>query len=212
MSQPDDEQQGGGGAYVIASLTKLGGDQVETASRVARVEDRVEDLAAALDAIEAAAGSLDDPTAADPGEPGTGGRGVAPDQHGGDAFDEGLDMRALVGWVRGNVAQLVERKLPQTGQPPHWCRRWWMHPEAIARFEAVRRSWAEAVTSEGNAMVVYFEHLDHHLGVLMGAGGPFTSCTAGEHKPGSGVAALGQDEPDEAYYTEFEQLTEADSQ
>jgi hypothetical protein len=57
-----------------------------------------------------------------------------------------------------------------------------MHPEAIARFEAARRCWAEAVTADGAAMVVYFEHLDAMLGVLCADNGPFCSCTNGQHR------------------------------
>lgn len=191
-----------GRSYVMAALAKLSGDQVEAVSRIAGMEDRLEDLAGALDAIELATESLSDGTEDSAPAEVAAGDGSAP-------AEDGLDMRALVGWVGDNVASLLERKLPQTGQPPHWCRKWWMHPEAIARFEAVRRSWAEAVAAGGNAMAVYFEHLDHHLAVLTGAGGPFSSCKGGEHQP-NGVAALGQDLPSDAYFTEFEQLTDGD--
>jgi hypothetical protein len=48
-------------------------------------------------------------------------------------------MRGLVRWVGDNVAALLERKMPQSGGWPYWCRSWWMHPEAITRFEAARR-------------------------------------------------------------------------
>jgi hypothetical protein len=76
--------------------------------------------------------------------------------------------------------------------------------EAIARFEALRRSWAEAVISDGNAMVVYFEHLDAMLAALCGENGPFCGCVGGRHNDTGISSALGQDEPDEHYYRSFE--------
>jgi hypothetical protein len=118
--------------------------------------------------------------------------------------DDGLAMRRLVAWVRDNIALLLERKIPQTSGWPYWCRKWWLHPEAIARFEALRRSWAEAIIGDGNAMVVYFEHLDAMLTPLCGENGPFCGCTKGQHRDDTSARPLGQDDPDENYFAEFE--------
>jgi hypothetical protein len=181
-------------------LARLAGDQAALAHRVTAVEDKVEDLAGVFDDIEAV---LDQHTTA-PAPPAT------PAQTGPSGPDEsavaedGLDMRHLVAWVRDNIALLLERKIPQTSGWPYWCRRWWLHPEAIARFEALRRSWAEAVISDGNAMAVYFEHLDAMLGVLCGENGPFCGCTKGQHRDDTSARPLGQDDPDESYFTELE--------
>ena len=112
-------------------------------------------------------------------------------------------MRELVAWVDDNVAALLERKIPQTGGAPYWCRRWWLHPEAIARFEAARRCWVEAVAGEGAAMVVYFEHLDAMLAALCGENGPFCGCVGGQHNDTAISTPLGQDEPDEDYYAQL---------
>jgi hypothetical protein len=43
------------------------------------------------------------------------------------------------------------------------------------------------------------------LSVLMGEGGPFSDCTGGEHRAGA-VRALGHDEPDAAYFADFDLL------
>lgn len=191
-------------AFVMASLAKLGGDQAEATARLSAAEDRLEDLAIALDGIEdAAAAATAGASVVSPGSENDADRPDPADSD--DAGNSGLDMAELVAWVRDHVALLLERKLPQTGTPPHWCRRWWLHAEAIARFEAARRCWAEAVTGEGSAMVVYFEHLDHQLAALMGEGGPFTGCTGGEHRHGA-VAVLGHDEPDPAYFAQLQLL------
>ena len=42
----------------------------------------------------------------------------------GERKPAGLGMRELVAWVGDNVAALLERKIPQTGGAPYWCRRW----------------------------------------------------------------------------------------
>lgn len=190
-----------------AMVSRLAGDHAALAARVTGLEDRTEDHAGALDDIErvlgeaAAQASVAAPPPTLPAEGGAGAP-TAEDQQGAEV---GLDMRRLVAWVRDNVALLLERKVPQTGGYPYWCRQWWMHPEAIARFEAARRSWTEAVAAgDGNAMVVYFEHLDHQLGVLCGENGPFCGCTGGNHKDASNARPLGQEDPDEGYFLEFE--------
>ena len=119
-------------------------------------------------------------------------------------------MRALVAWVRDNIALLIERKMPQSGGWPHWCPMWWLHPEAIARFEALRRAWLDAAThAGGTGLVVYFEHVDLQLATLCGDNGPFSGCL-GRHNPVGSVHRLGQFEPDEAYYLEAQAATAPD--
>lgn len=211
MTASGDADPGPGGEHheLSALVFRLTGDHAALAGRVTDLEDRVEEIAGTFDEIEATLDTAPPTSAAaelsDPGRaPST-----APDQVADAAAGEvevGLDMRRLIGWVRDNVALLLERKVPQTGGYPYWCRKWWCHPEAIARFEAARRSWAEAVTAgDGNAMVVYFEHLDHQLGVLCAENGPFCGCKGGEHRDGAGARPLGHDDPDESYFIEFEQ-------
>jgi hypothetical protein len=195
------------------------------ASRLTTVEDRAEDMGAAMDAVEAllattaipstAAAELAHDTALDTAGGAVGGAvdgsvgGPPGVELAADDVDVGLDLRRLVAWVRDNVALLLERKMPQTQGGLHWCRQWWQHPEAIARFEAVRRCWAEAVTSgDGAGMAVWFEHLDHHLAVLTGEMGPFAHCGRGVHAPGR-ATPLGHDEPSERYFLDFDAIIDA---
>ena len=120
-------------------------------------------------------------------------------------------MRALVAWVRDNIALLIERKMPQSGGWPHWCPMWWLHPEAIARFEALRRAWQDATThAGGTGLVVYFEHVDLQLATLCGDNGPFSGCL-GRHNPAGPAHRLGQFEPDEAYYLQVQAATASDT-
>ena len=195
---------------LVALVCRLVGDVDSHAARLARVEERTDSLAGFVDRFEESFTGLGTDTdtggsalspglTADPAD--TAGPAAAP---GDDEQPTGLDMRELVAWVGDNVAALLERKIPQTGGAPYWCRRWWLHPEAIARFEAARRCWVEAVAGEGAAMVVYFEHLDAMLAALCGENGPFCGCVGGQHTDTGISTPLGQDDPDEDYYRSFE--------
>lgn len=119
---------------------------------------------------------------------------------------EALDMRVLVAWVRENLALVFQRRIPQTNAP-HWCRQWWQHPEAILRFEALRRSWVVAVGEPGAAMANYLILLDQHLAVLMDEHGPFAGCAAGQHNPEGIAGYLGQEDPSEEVYLAIERAT-----
>jgi hypothetical protein len=187
-------------------LARLAGDQAALAHRVTAIEDKVEDLAGVFDDIEAVLDHHASPAPPVPPAAASQSSPTSPTSPDDDitAADDALDMRRLVAWVGDNIATLLERKIPQTNGWPYWCRRWWLHPEAIARFEALRRSWTEAVISDGNAMVVYFEHLDAMLGVLCGENGPFCGCLKGQHRDDTSARPLGQDDPDESYFTELE--------
>lgn len=91
-----------------------------------------------------------------------------------------LDMRVLTAWVDAHVARLVQRKVGFTGESGgvRWCQSWWQHPEAIARFEALRRAWEEFVVQPGAAMSVWFrDHFDPCMRELTAATGPFHECS-----------------------------------
>ena len=192
-------------------MCRLVGDVDAHAARLARVEERTDSLAGFVDRSRKPSPDWHRhrPRSTSRPVPGPGRRsGRRPPVRlrapGNDDQPAGLDMRELVAWVDDNVAALLERKIPQTGGAPYWCRRWWLHPEAIARFEAARRCWVEAVAGEGAAMVVYFEHLDAMLAALCGENGPFCGCVGGQHNDTAISTPLGQDEPDEDYYRSFE--------
>ncbi|MGD9526386.1 MAG: DUF4913 domain-containing protein [Dehalococcoidia bacterium] len=175
-------------AELRALVYRLSGDHVVLTARLREVEDQVSDCAVVLDEIRATLNGAQTIVSAG------GDEDVGEDSG-------GLDLPRLVGWVRTNVADLLQRRIPQTGGYPHWCRSWWLHPEAIARFEAARRCWEEAVTAgPGSAMAVYFEHLDHQLAQLMADNGPFSGCTAGAHLDHTEAATLGQIPPPPGYY------------
>jgi hypothetical protein len=225
---PGPEAAGGEGAPALAphhelaaQVMRLDAELRRHVSRLVEVEERVEEHAGALDALESAAselaasahtlngtGGADSPDARDPSR-GESGKGAVGDP---------LPLRRLIEWVRANVADIIERRTPQTSGAPYWCRQWWRHPEAIVRFQAAHRCWHDAVSSPGSAMVIYLEHLDHQLAQLSAEHGPFSGCVGGTHRAprrsgeaggglgmsGAGPAPLGQEDPPEEFFGDFE--------
>lgn len=186
----------------VVDASRLARDVAALAPRLLMVEDRVEGIAAALDDLETALTypALPGPTDAGPNH-------GAPDDGGRDDDEPGLDMRTLVDWVGNNIADLLERRVPQTSGFPRWCSTWWLHPEAIARFEALRRLWTVSVTDPGGGMAVYFSHLDQMFTVLGAEYGPFSGCGRARHLSGSSDTYLGQQRPNPAYFAEIEGYT-----
>lgn len=63
-----------------------------------------------------------------------------------------------------------------------WCAQWWRHAEAIARLEALWRSWEHLRLDPTTGMSVWLrDHLDHHMTILLSADGPFKGCKCDEH-------------------------------
>jgi hypothetical protein len=86
----------------------------------------------------------------------------------------------LEAWVAGWFAPTFGRRLGTT----RWCARWWLHAEAIVRLEALWRSWETLRLDPNMGMATWLrDHLDPQRQVLMGDGGPFQACEAGEHNP-----------------------------
>ncbi len=55
---------------------------------------------------------------------------------------------------------------------------WWMHPEAVARLDALWRAWEHLGNDPATGMSVWWrDHADHHMGVLMSPDGPFRKST-----------------------------------
>jgi hypothetical protein len=106
----------------------------------------------------------------------------------GDPLDIVLDADQLIGWVHQHVAAVVAR--PLRGEL-RWCPIWWEHPEAVFRFAALQRAWAELAPEPGSAMSIWIrDHLDPCLRELLSPTGPFVDCihderyrTLNEHRP-----------------------------
>jgi hypothetical protein len=175
-------------------LVALDGRLSELSARLQKLEEPSEIQKVLMDQV--ADLTVAEPAGQDP---------TRPDPDGSDSPEpEPFDMRRLVGWVGVNIASVVERGIAtQSTKAPYWCRRWWDHPEAIVRFEAARRAWLGAVTqADTDAMSAYLNHLDHHLAVMQGPDGTFSLCKPDRHNAQDlSTRCLGQDEPDESFYT-----------
>lgn len=81
-------------------------------------------------------------------------------------------------WVVKYFSRVIERKLAAGAQPgAYWCRRWWAHPEAIARLYALWRTWETLRLNAQTGMSVWWrDHLDHHFSMLTAQQGPFGRC------------------------------------
>lgn len=91
--------------------------------------------------------------------------------------------------VYSSAAQWLEEWMLLNWRPQpreeryRWCPKWWLHPEAVNRVEALWRAW-EHLRNEGllGPSVWWRDHFAHHWDVLTSTTGPFAACKNGEHK------------------------------
>jgi len=110
-----------------------------------------------------------------------------------------IDCEDLITWVHEHVTSIIAR--PLRGELK-WCPRWWSHPEAILRLEALRLAWEEHVVANGAAMSQWIrEHLDPCLYALTNPLGTFADCghseragTPTDHRPVTNLPTLGTTE------------------
>ena len=103
------------------------------------------------------------------------------DQFPGDQFHEdgvpGPHHPSLEVFVRDHLALVYRRSLD--GRTRTWCPWWWRHPEAVARLDALWRSWEFLRLDPHTGMSVWWrDHLDPHMAVLTDPDGPFRGCSA----------------------------------
>jgi hypothetical protein len=68
------------------------------------------------------------------------------------------------------------------GQQIRWCARWWDHPEAVLRLDAMWRTWEAAALDPVRGVAVWIrDYLDPNLAVLLSPAGPFADCSDGQH-------------------------------
>ncbi|MFG2913109.1 DUF4913 domain-containing protein [Kitasatospora sp. NPDC048298] len=168
----------------------------ETAHR-ALTED-VEDLKAMLQAVQA---ELRDLREAVPGAAGAAGDGDTTPDGAGEEQEEDVEwqyppflfllegeqrdaeLRLLAEWVEG---VLVPGCLTEVSADARWCHRWIEHWDAVGVLHAMWLAWQEltdpATCGHTGPSVWYRDHYRPHVAALRGPGGPFGSCTKGEHR------------------------------
>jgi hypothetical protein len=88
--------------------------------------------------------------------------------------------------VFDNVEEWVtERFLPMYPRPLggefRWCAKWWLHAEAISRLTALWRAWETLRLEPALGIADWYQHLDHHMPILLGPRGPFYQCNEERH-------------------------------
>lgn len=64
-----------------------------------------------------------------------------------------------------------------------WCRKWFLHAEALSRVDALWRSWEHLRLDGKTGMSVWWkDHADPHMAVLLNQKGPFHECDLETHK------------------------------
>jgi len=97
------------------------------------------------------------------------------DAGGGDGFvrDVRTYFPSVVEWVEQWLLPMWRRR------PQRWCPSWWMHPEAVARLDAMWQAWEQLRQVPGVGPSTFLrDHLDPHMAVLTSNEGPFARCTA----------------------------------
>lgn len=64
-----------------------------------------------------------------------------------------------------------------------WCRKWYLHAEALSRVDALWRAWEHFRLDGNTGMSVWWrDHADPHMAVLLNQKGPFHECDLETHK------------------------------
>jgi len=97
-----------------------------------------------------------------------------------DGAEPELYYPDVVSFVTKHLAPMYRRSL--SANSTTWCPQWWRHAEAIARLEALWRSWEHLRLGPSTGTSVWFrDHADHHMAVLLSADGPFKGCKPDGH-------------------------------
>lgn len=69
------------------------------------------------------------------------------------------------------------------GRTFQWCVKWYLHPEAVIRIEALWRAWEHLRLDPATGISVWYkDHADPHMAMLMDTRGPFHKCDMKTHR------------------------------
>ena len=64
-----------------------------------------------------------------------------------------------------------------------WCRKWFLHAEALSRVDSLWRAWEHLRLDGKTGLSVWWkDHTDPHMAVLLNQKGPFHGCDLETHK------------------------------
>ncbi len=91
-------------------------------------------------------------------------------------------------WVSKWFAPTFARR---QGAAMHWCPRWWDHPEAVLRLEALWRTWEVLRRDPTTGIATWLrEFFDPQFAILTSADGPFAACVDLDHHLAPDLAVL----------------------
>ncbi|MEV1026652.1 DUF4913 domain-containing protein [Streptomyces sp. NPDC050264] len=93
------------------------------------------------------------------------------------------ELAALTNWVHHLLVPVYGREV-STSHP--WCRKWYEHPEAVARLHALWLAWQQLTDVEAGLTgpsTWHRDHLDPTLLQLRAPDGPFGACTTSSARP-----------------------------
>lgn len=111
----------------------------------------------------------------------------------GNADGPVLVYNSVEDWYRELLAPMVQRRMDAAGSGTlTFCPRWWAHPEAVSRLEALWRAWEVCADTGGEAPSRWFsQHCDPALAVLLDAKlGPLADCRPDQHRKYANTAHL----------------------
>jgi hypothetical protein len=90
----------------------------------------------------------------------------------------------VYGFVPDLLAELYARPVSDQQTAFRWCARWWAHPEAVARLEALWRAWEALRLDPGTGLATWWlRFADDMMAALCDPDGPFRGCSGTAHKP-----------------------------
>lgn len=94
-----------------------------------------------------------------------------------------LAYPSVADWVQQYLVVVYARPIDTSGRF-FWCRRWWLHDEALDRLDALWRAW-EATRLDGatGPATWWTTYADPTMSVLLSATGPFRKCDNAHHAP-----------------------------
>lgn len=88
------------------------------------------------------------------------------------------EFRSVYEFVETHLVLLYARKV-KSKQDRRWCPRWFEHPEAVSRLEALWRAYESLRLDPATGMSVWWrDHADHHMRALFAPDGAFEGCSA----------------------------------
>lgn len=94
-------------------------------------------------------------------------------------------------FVRDHLTDVIERDVGHHGN--RWCPRWFEHPEAVSRLEALWKAFEALRQDPGTGASAWWrDHADPTMTALFAGQGVFRSCDKGKHTLG---ARLPMEEP-----------------